>query len=76
VSRHVYVCAEINNGNIGYPGEPDEIEHFMSMLGTTHKNLTATDLEKLKKSLVDAGAKLKAAMPTRPVPTSPADARR
>jgi thioredoxin-related protein len=45
-------------GNIGYPSSDDEIQHFMTMLEKTHKNLSAADLEKIKASLVEAGKKL------------------
>ncbi len=47
-----------DKGNIGYPGEPEEIEQFMKMLDGAHKNLTAADLESMRASLTDAGKKL------------------
>jgi hypothetical protein len=38
-------------GNIGFPAEPDEIEHFVTMLQKTHKNLSESDIAALKASL-------------------------
>lgn len=40
-----------SKGNIGFPVEPGEIEHFMSMLEKTRKNLTPEQLDMLKASL-------------------------
>jgi thiol-disulfide isomerase/thioredoxin len=45
-------------GNIGYPGQPEEIEHFMGMLDKTHKNLSAAELATLRASLEEAAKKL------------------
>lgn len=38
-------------GNIGYPYEPNEIEHFVKMLNATRKKLTEEDVKALKISL-------------------------
>lgn len=38
-------------GNIGFPAQPDEIEHFLSMLQKTRKNLSESDIAALKSSL-------------------------
>lgn len=44
-------------GNTGFPSEDEEINHFMAMLDTAHKNLTATDLAKIRESLVGERSK-------------------
>lgn len=41
-------------GNIGYPGNEDEIEHFAKMLISTKKHLADSDIASLKKSLTPA----------------------
>lgn len=38
-------------GNIGFPSEDEEIAHFMSMLDSAHKNLSASDLARIRDSL-------------------------
>jgi thiol-disulfide isomerase/thioredoxin len=38
-------------GNIGYPGEPDEIDHFITMLTKAKRRLADKDLEEIRKSL-------------------------
>ena len=48
-------------GNIGYPGEDEEIQHFLGMLEKTSKNMTPADIEKLKASLIEASKRIKGA---------------
>jgi hypothetical protein len=43
--------------NIGFPAKDEEIAHFMAMLGQTHKDLSAADLETIKRSLVGEQSK-------------------
>jgi thiol-disulfide isomerase/thioredoxin len=38
-------------GNIGYPYQPAEIDHFLAMLGTTKQRLTEADLDQLRADL-------------------------
>ncbi len=38
-------------GNIGYPSEPHEIDHFLSMLTATRKRLSDSDLDLIRKDL-------------------------
>jgi thioredoxin-related protein len=38
-------------GNTGYPSEPSEIDHFLSMLTATRKRLTDSDLDLIRKDL-------------------------
>lgn len=38
-------------GNIGFPADPHEIEHFVKMLDASRKRLTDKDVEGLKKTL-------------------------
>lgn len=40
-------------GNIGYPYQPSEIDHFISMLRSTRQKLTDADLEKLHADLTE-----------------------
>jgi hypothetical protein len=39
------------DGNIGYPYQPDEIKHFMTMLRETRQRLTDDDLSKIEADL-------------------------
>ncbi len=41
--------------NIGFPSEPDAIDHFLHMLKTTAQRMTADDFAKLKNALEAAG---------------------
>jgi thioredoxin-related protein len=41
-------------GNIGYPAAPEEISHFMKMLGKAVRKIDAADLETIEKTLKDA----------------------
>jgi thioredoxin-related protein len=50
-------------GNIGFPAQDDEIEHFMGMVEKTAKHLGAPDLERLKETLVQEQKKIQAASP-------------
>jgi hypothetical protein len=40
-----------DGSNIGFPSEPDAIDHFMHMLKTTAQRMTADDLSRLKAAL-------------------------
>lgn len=40
-------------GNIGFPAEPAEIAHFVTMLQATKKNMSDSDIAALKTSLED-----------------------
>ena len=40
-----------DGSNIGYPSEPDSIEHFLHMLKITAQRITADDLSGLKSAL-------------------------
>ena len=44
-------------GNTGFPYEPDEIAHFVTMLQKVKQNLTDADIAMLQKSLEDNRAK-------------------
>jgi len=44
-------------GNVGFPYEPDEIAHFMNMLGQTRQKLTEADLAVINKALTDRPVK-------------------
>jgi thiol-disulfide isomerase/thioredoxin len=39
-------------GNIGYPGEPHELDHFIAMLTKSKRRLADTDIEDIRKSLL------------------------
>jgi thiol-disulfide isomerase/thioredoxin len=47
----VVVNSDREGNNIGFPSEPQEIEHFMGMLQKTAKTLTPDDLSALRKTL-------------------------
>ncbi len=60
-------------GNVGFPYQPDEVDHFVTMLKTVKKNLTDDDVAALKKSLDDnreaeEAKKKKRAAPAVPTP--------
>ena len=40
-------------GNVGFPWEPHEVEHFKTMLETSKRHLTDADVATLVKSLED-----------------------
>lgn len=46
-------------GNIGFPVEPHEIEHFLAMIRKTAKNLGADELSGLDQVLRETARKLK-----------------
>lgn len=48
-------------GNVGYPVEPHEIEHFMSMLKQTVRRTTPEQLDKVHDSLTQRAAEIKGA---------------
>ena len=45
-------------GNIGYPGDPHEIEHFMTMLKQTSRKLEPGQMEQIETALRKAGEEL------------------
>lgn len=47
----VLANSDTEKGNIGFPYEPNEIEHFVKMLNDTRKKLTDEDVKALKISL-------------------------
>ena len=47
-------------GNIGYPAQPDEIEHFLGMLRKTSRKIEPAQLDRIESALKDAAAKIKA----------------
>jgi thioredoxin-related protein len=46
-------------GNIGYPGEPEGIDHFLAMMKGQGRRIDATQLGRLRKSLEQAAAQIK-----------------
>lgn len=66
-------------GNTGFPYQPEEVVHFVTMLNTVKKNLTADDVAALQHSLdanreVEEAKKGKRAAPTAPAKTEKARA--
>lgn len=55
-SGKVLANSDGEKGNIGYPSEPHEIAHFVTVLQATKKNLSDSDIAALKTSL-EAGRK-------------------
>ncbi len=47
-----------DTGNIGYPGQPEEIAHFMTMLHKGAQKLSADDFRRIEDALKEAAAKL------------------
>jgi hypothetical protein len=45
------VTSDGEGGNIGFPAKPDEIAHFVGMLKTVARNMTADDIARLETSL-------------------------
>ncbi|MFT3881890.1 MAG: thioredoxin family protein [Gemmatales bacterium] len=45
------INSDANKNNIGFPYEPNEIDHFVKMLNATRKKLTDDDVKALKVSL-------------------------
>jgi thiol:disulfide interchange protein len=50
-SGKVICTSDGPKGNIGYPGEPQEIEHFVQMMGKARKNMSEADVAALRASL-------------------------
>jgi thioredoxin-related protein len=46
-------------GNIGYPGEPEEIDHYLGMLKTTARRIEPAQLDTLRKTLETEAARIK-----------------
>lgn len=49
--------SDARSGNIGFPGSPEEIDHFIVMLKQTSKKLDASALDALRATLVALAAK-------------------
>jgi thioredoxin-related protein len=46
-------------GNIGYPAQPQEIQHFLSMVKTQGRRIDDRQLDQLRKSLEEAAERIK-----------------
>jgi hypothetical protein len=46
-------------GNIGYPGEPEGIEHFLKMVKGQGRHVDASQLGQIRKSLEEAAERIK-----------------
>lgn len=53
------VTSDGEKGNIGYPYEPHEIEHFMVMLRATARRLTADQFTAIERALHEDAAVLR-----------------
>lgn len=51
------------NGNIGYPVEPPEIDHFVAMIKKTARHSSAEEIAALETALRQAGEKIASARP-------------
>jgi hypothetical protein len=58
-NRDVLATSVGPDGNVGYPVEPGEIAHFMTVLKKTARHITADDLRKIEQVLKDAAAAIK-----------------
>jgi len=45
------VTSDARQGNIGYPGEPAEIDHFIAMMKKAAFKMTPSDIDALRDSL-------------------------
>ncbi len=54
------ITSESPKGNIGFPVEPHEIEHFVKMLKETARNLTTEQIESIETALQKSAETLKA----------------
>lgn len=45
------VTSDSPKGNMGHPYQDHEIEHFVKMLNSSKRHLTATDVERIERSL-------------------------
>ena len=64
----VLVTSDGPNGNIGYPGTPEEIQHFLKMLRTTARRLTPEQFARLQNDLETAEAAKAVRAGTTPTP--------
>jgi hypothetical protein len=53
------VTSDGPQGNIGYPAEPGEIDHFIAMVKATAKRLTAAQIAEIRKALEEAAKKIR-----------------
>ena len=59
-------------GNTGFPSEPEEISHFLTMMQKAAPKITADQLKDMQSYLTAQAAALKAASHTAPTPATPA----
>jgi thiol-disulfide isomerase/thioredoxin len=56
----VLTTSDSRKGNIGYPAEPHEIDHFIGMLKAQTKQLTPEQINQVEKTLKELAKKIKA----------------
>jgi serine/threonine-protein kinase len=54
----VLITSNGKNGNIGYPGQPEEIDHFMKMLRSSAKTITPEEMKTIESTLRAEGKKI------------------
>lgn len=60
-------------GNIGYPFQPAEVEHFMSMLKATSKRTTADQMAAIAEALSENAKRIQEKLKQRQRKSEPAD---
>lgn len=55
------ITSESTRGNVGYPVEPHEIEHFVKMLETATRRTTPEQIEHVERALKEAAEKIRSA---------------
>lgn len=53
------ITADGPKGNVGFPVQPHEIEHFVAMLEKTAKKLTSAQIAAIEKALEDSARRIK-----------------
>lgn len=53
------ITADGPKGNVGFPVEPQEIEHFIGMLQKTAKKLTPEQISEIEKALKESARRIK-----------------
>lgn len=53
-----HATADGPEGNIGYPAQPKEIEHFLATVKSTSRKIDGEQIEKLHRSLVEAAERI------------------
>lgn len=56
--------SDSKQGNVGYPVEPHEIAHFMTMIKDTARSFSSEQVERIEKTLKDRAAVIKGARAT------------